>query len=224
MKSLLTSLFTLALAVTGLSQERMILTTEAFNALEVSGNYTVFIRQGPEHEVVAMADDFDDIDWEIEDGTLEISRNSTMNWGNSPEIKLYITVTDIRYIECTGAVTVESKNRIDGRLLSIEATGASTLDLEISVEVLDLEVTGAADITLKGKAVTAQLELTGSSSVSAGDLRVEEMDIECAGAASANVYASSKLRVEAAGAATIYYSGDPEVESDVSIASELIKR
>lgn len=224
MKAFFTILFVSLFSLTSIGQERMILTTSAFDALEIGGSYTVFIRQGNEHEVVALADDFEDISWEIEDGTLRIDRENESVWGESPEIRLYITVTTLREVDLTGAVTLESKNRIDGNTLEIEATGASTITLDLDVSRLSIESTGASDVTLKGKARYAEIELTGASSFAASELEVDNMDIECSGASSANLNVTSSLSVEAHGASTIYYTGDPEVESDVSTASELIKR
>ncbi|NVK28922.1 MAG: DUF2807 domain-containing protein [Flavobacteriia bacterium] len=226
MKHFFTLVFAVLLTTLGMAQERRTLTTEAFTKIEISGSYTVFLRQGPSCEVIAMSDNFDDIEVEVEDGTLSIEHENDMwEWSNNDgETRIYITVQNLSEIEISGAVTLEAKNTIDASNLTVSTSGASEIYLSMDVSNLELESTGASEITLRGKARSAELDLTGASEIYAFDLVVNRMEIETTGASSAQVHVLDVLEVDATGASDIEYKGNPQIESDLSIASSLTKR
>ncbi|KAB2814640.1 head GIN domain-containing protein [Phaeocystidibacter luteus] len=226
MRHFFTLAFAVLLTTLGMAQERRTLTTEEFTKIEISGSYTVFLRQGPSCEVIAMSENFDDIEVEVEDGTLSIAHDNDMwEWSSDDdETRIYITVQNLSDIEISGAVTLESKNTIDATNLTVSTSGASEIYLSIDVSSLDLESAGASEITLRGKARSAEFELMGASEIEAFELIVNRMEIETMGASSARVHVLDTLEVEAMGASDIEYKGDPQIESELSYASSLTKR
>ncbi|GGH74943.1 head GIN domain-containing protein [Phaeocystidibacter marisrubri] len=226
MKRLITLTIALTLSVLAFGQTvRETLEVSTFNRLEVSGAYRVFIRQGPTQEVVAIGseDAIDGLKVEVSNGQLEISTRGFLNTSNS-DVRLFITVTQLKSISISGAVSLEAKNRIDGSDLDIEASGAADMDLKVDMSNVKVSASGAAEINLEGRARSCQIELSGSSSLDAEEWLVSRMSIEISGASSADVHAIETLEVEASGASSVTYRGNPTVDSDISYASSLTKK
>lgn len=226
MKRLITLTIALTLSAIAFGQTiRETIEVSTFNRLEVSGAYTVFIRQGPAQEVVAIGTEsaIDAISIEVNDGQLEISKRGVLNMSNS-DVRLFITVTQMKEISVSGAVTLESKNRIDGSDLEIEASGASSLDLKVDMNNVRINASGASNIDLEGRSRTCQIEMSGSSDLDADEWIVNRMSIEISGASDADVHATETLEVEASGASSVSYRGNPTVDSEVSYASSLTKK
>lgn len=195
----------------------------AFTSIEASGALQLYLRIGETHEVVVVTDkDFQDkVELEVNDGQLEASVDGPM-WGNTPEVKLYITVVELRDLELSGACTFESKNTLKGKYLNIDLTGASEIKVVAEVGLLDIESSGASDIQLAGSASKLTLDLTGASSLKGADLTAAKASVEMSGASSASVHVTESLSYDLSGASSLKLKGSPEIEfKEVSGASEL---
>jgi hypothetical protein len=156
------------------------------------------------------------------------------NYTNS-DIVATVTLPALTKLTVSGA----SQGKINGfkssQDLDISVSGASQLDMNAEATTANLEVTGASKIsgTLKSAAAHLKatgasrmslegsasadcvLEVTGASTMALGEFKMINADISISGASRATIYAEGNLSMEATGASTIKYSGNPTVKSSI---------
>lgn len=202
-------------------QERKV---SAFNELEISGAFNVFLTQGPTQLVIVEADDnlMDDIKTEVFGTTLKIEPRHPIH--NAKSLKIFITVPVLKHIDVSGAVDIETQTKFKQDDLSIEISGATDAKLELELKKLDIRSSGGCDMKLAGIATVLALDCSGAVDFKGFDLLCEEASIEISGAGNAQVNVSKTLKSNVSGAADVRYKGNPEkVWSDVSGAGSIKK-
>jgi len=139
-------------------------------------------------------------------------------------MKVYVTVKDLKRIDVSGAVDINSDGRITVPELSIESSGASDSKLEIVVQKLRLDCSGASKMKFSGSATDVVMDLSGASDIFGFDLLAENYDIDISGAGNAQVNVSKKIHAEISGAGSVKYRGSPtEIDQSVSGAGSIKK-
>lgn len=186
----------------------------------------IYIRQGPEQELVLVAQqkDLDNFEYEVVNGELELSTRGFL-WNQlGAEIEVYITVVNLRSIELSGAVKMESSNLLNPEQLEIELSGASELTLKIETKTLDLDMSGAAKATLEGTAESTDIDLEDASKLTADSLTIKQATLETSGASSATVHVEGMLSINAKDASHVTYSGDSQVDANVRFGAQVTKK
>jgi len=103
-------------------------------------------------------------------------------------------------------------------LNSIEASGVTRIFVKgINTESFNVDCSGASVIKLIGKVVNFDADISGASYLNSKHLIAENVKIDCSGASKAIVNAKSSLSVEASGASSVSFTGNPKVvNTDVS--------
>lgn len=204
---------------------RRTLDVNAFSTISLDNAYHVYIRRGHEQEVVVIGEESDiaRLEANVRDGELSFDRNnrSLLDRANTDEIKIFITVVTLRGIEVSGAVHLESKNRLDVGTFHLEVSGACEIDLELDASHVNVEVSGASDVDLSGRARSSNIEISGASDLDASNLQTNRTELEASGACNVKVYTTDQLTVEASGASDVSYRGNPELDVESSYASSI---
>lgn len=196
---------------------------KAFDEIQVSGAYTIYLTQGNKEKLVIEADEnlMDLIITKVVDGKLKIYNKENIR--NPKIMDIYLTFVDIDEISISGAVEIESMNTFTLNELSLDVSGAAEIFLNIELKELDAELSGASEFEIVGFAKEVVIEISGASELDASDFKVEEMQIEISGAADAKVFATESLEINASGASNIKYRGNPTINQRVSGASSIRK-
>ena len=197
-----------------------------FTELEVSSAFKVILTQGNTEKLLidASEDDMDQIITEVKGSKLIIRLKSSVFNRQIAGITIYLTFNTLTDIDISGAVEVKGTNVMSFNDLEIEASGASTVTLNLSAKKLSCDLSGASSANLVGQAARFDLDLSGSSKLDAREFTARESNIDASGASSAQVNVTEKLKVEGSGASNVRYSGNPAiVVSDLSGASSVKK-
>jgi hypothetical protein len=196
-----------------------------FTEVEAGGAFEIFIRQASTSGVIVEADAeiIDQIVTEVVGSRLKIYfKNRPSNWMRDiDELKIYISVKDLKHLDLSGAVELVSENRISGMDLKLEASGASEVKLELAMQSLNLDLSGASELNLTGSAGTVRLDGSGASDIQAYDLAITDLTVYGSGAIEASVTVSGYLKANVSGACTIRYKGNPKVDIHSSGASSI---
>ncbi len=195
-----------------------------FNAIEVSGAFEVTMTQGSSEALQIEADSevMPDIVTRVVGNTLKIYVDGWQNVRGP--LKAYLTFKDLKSIDVSGAVSIESTDRLQFEQLEFGGSGASEVDLELTATKLMLDLSGASKMVLKGKVDRAVAECSGASKLRLGDLETRDFSFECSGASEAEVWATESLSIECSGASSVRYKGNPEkLTTDASGASSIRK-
>ena len=202
-------------------QERKV---EAFDAIDVSGAFDVLLSQGATQSVFVEADEnlMPIIKTEVVGGTLRIENKKPIH--DSKCLKIYITVPELKKIEISGAVDIETQTKFTETELRIEISGATDAKLDLAVQKLIVSSSGGCKLTVTGMANNFTLDASGAVNVYAYNLLCENVSIDISGAGDAEVNASKEIKADISGAANVKYKGNPaKVWSDVSGAGSMRK-
>ena len=215
----------LAMSFLAQAQEKQDREVTSFSSIDISGAFKVYIRMGDKSALTVVADSkvINDVDHSVNNGELSVEiDNDWWEWNNDHgNIELYITVTKLSEIDLSGACVLKSKNTLTGSDMSIDASGASKIFLDLSCNTVNLDISGASKVTLGGTCQKFNLEASGASAIYAADLQSKIVNLETSGACKAEVNASEHLDIEASGASQVRYKGNPKVTQDTSGASSV---
>ncbi len=187
-------------------QERKV---PSYNAIDVSGTFDIILSQGATQSVTVEADDnlMKIIKTRVEDGKLIIESEKPIQHASS--LKVYITITELKSLELSGAVNAITEGRLTLPELSIEGSGASDSKFDIDVQKLDVDCSGGSKLRFRGMASKVHMEVSGAVDLYAYDLVAEDFHLEISGAGKAQVNVTGELNVDISGAGTVRYKGTP---------------
>lgn len=193
-----------------------------FNRVKLSGGYDVVLTQGSTPSLRIEAEDniLKKIRSEIKDGELEISMDG--HFCKVKAVTVYLTAVTLKAIESSGAVEVRATNKITADDLSLHISGAGEVNMEVEANHLLTSVSGAGELDLKGKAKSHKVKISGAGDMDAVDLIVGKYDINLSGASDCRIYVEDELLVDASGASSITYKGNPSrIKEESSGASSI---
>ena len=195
----------------------------SFNAIEVSGAYTIILCQDSITSLNIEADEnlqkF--ITSKVENNKLIIDSKESLC--PTKHINVYINFPTFKNIEVSGAINVQCVNKLIISEMKLDLSGASELNLNIETQKLDIDCSGAGKLQLSGKAANAKLDCSGASEINAFDLISENFKITSSGAGKAKINVSKHLDVDISGAGTVLYKGSPSVNQEISGAGSVKK-
>jgi len=102
------------------------------------------------------------------------------------------------------------------------ASGAISTTVEaLTGPKFEVDLAGACKLSASGAVSEFRTSSSGASEIQAFDLAADAVVLKLSGAAKADVHAAKSLRVDASGASTVRYRGEPQVESSTSGASSV---
>lgn len=179
-----------------------------FTGIRASSVVNVEITQG---EVCAVtvegpAKELQELKTEVKDGVLSISGANSSDDG---EIKVKVTVKNLRMLDVSSASNTSSVNKITTDSLQIIGAGASSMKLDVQAGSIKTNLSGASTLKISGTTTRLTAVLSGASQLKGYDLATENATLTTSGASSARVNASASLQATSSGASEIHYQGTP---------------
>jgi hypothetical protein len=219
------SLYTLLLLTSLLSckaQKLEVRELAGFDKIKVSGFITVLFRTSDTNsvKVSAKASEIEKVLTRVENSTLIISTEETLK----SEIIVYVAQSTLSRIETIGTSKLKSLNQIKTDSIELNATGVSSIKLDIDAVKVYCYEDGAASIILEGNTNGLTAELSGAASLKAYKLVSKNASVNTSGAANARINVSEKLRASASGASDIKIKGDLKEYSAAASSAATISR
>ena len=141
-------------------------------------------------------------------------------------IEFAITSPNLRQLTVYGASKIETaENQVLAQpALTLNLNGAAEADLLLNVQTLSVDAKGASKLDLEGQANQAHITIAGAGEVEAEDFLVQTMHINCAGASKAEVNVARELWAQAAGASHITYKGTPRIKQSMAVGGSVIRK
>ena len=177
----------------------------SFDEIKVSNSMELIIRQGEKQTIVVKSNGniLDQLEAKVRGRRLEIE----LKQGNyhDVDIKVYVTLPNIKYIGGNGASKVEMSSFNHLKELKLDFSGATefhAVGQESNIDRLLVEISGAG-------------ELDGFL------MKCRRVDLDLSGASSCEVYATERLNIDISGASEVRYKGEPQLTQDASGASSV---
>ena len=141
-------------------------------------------------------------------------------------IEFAITSPNLRQLTVYGASKIATaENQVLAQPnFALDLNGAAEADLLLNVQTLSVDAKGASKLDLEGQANQAHITIAGAGEVEAEDLVAQVMHINCAGASKAEVNVARELWAQTAGASKISYHGNPTIKQKLAVGGSLIIR
>jgi hypothetical protein len=198
---------------------------EAFTGVKVSTGIDLFIKQGDNETISVEADENlqDYIVTEVRDGVLNVY--TEVNIRSAERKRVYITVKELNSARTSSAGDIIGETPIKSDRLTLSASSAGNIKLEVNAKEIKTDISSSGDITLSGEADILDADLSSAGDLNAYDLKVREADISVSSAGDADINVSEKITARASSAGDINYKGDPKyVDAHTSSAGGIHKR
>ncbi len=197
-----------------------------FTGVDVSSAIHLYVKQDSSFSVKVETDD--NIQSYVlikQDGnTLRIMQAENANLDATGKIKVYVSAPLINTLDASGACKIIGENVLTATdEINVDVSGASSAELELKAPEVSGEMTGASDLRLKGQTKDLRIKGSGASHAYCYSLLSETAEVDVAGASSADVFASVKLKAEASGSSHVRYKGNAAVNQSTSGAGSVKK-
>ena len=110
-------------------------------------------------------------------------------------------------------------------LVDLDLSGASSGNVTgIKTDSMEVEISGASKIKLDGEVKSLKAIASGASKIDAENLKAQEVKADASGASTVTVTAANEADLNASGASTVYYGGDPKNLKQNSSGASSIKK
>lgn len=195
---------------------------KGFNAIDVSGNFQVNVKQGAYSVKLDIPEELVDyIEVVVKNEELKIyyrkmpAKIKNVFGRDKRTTIVDISLPQVEDMSISGAgeliaLDLESSN------LDVSCSGASKVSISGEFGALDLDCSGASKGIVSGNAVKFKLDASGASSVDALELQSISASVDASGASKASVSVSERLILKATGASKIDYRSNDDTMLQVN--------
>ena len=195
-------------------------TVIGFTRVVFSGEGNLQIEQGAAEELIVTAEDnlLPYILTEVQGGILQIRTQRNVDLRPSLPIEYHLTVISLESVMLSGVADITVSDLITPQLsLTLSGVGNVTVT-NLDADVLDVVFSGEGNFAISGTVNLQRLNVTGLGDYDARDLTSLDAVISIVGNVNqtATVRVSDMLTVTILGNGTVFYIGDPFVDSNIT--------
>jgi hypothetical protein len=196
---------------------------ESFASIDARDALTIEVKQGAYFDIEARGDRRN-----LNDLVVRKSGNTLLlyfdEWENRQH-ETYVTIIlpTLTNVSFSGATNAEIEGFDSENTFSLSLSGASIASVNSHAQEMVLDLSGASVLQISGSTQQYNAKISGASSLKAFGLTSTTASLSVSGASSARVTVSEQLQAIVNGASNVIYRGNPQIESDVTDSSSLIK-
>jgi hypothetical protein len=183
-----------------------------FDKVLLTHVYNANVKKGEEYSIILRVDDnieeFVSV-YQLAD-KLHFSLDSENNY-SEVTLEVDITMPDIEMLELSGATHAKLQGFSFDHSLSIDLSGASSVNGSIDVSELQAQLSGASSIYLTGSGEIVDLSVSGASFVDLANFSGINGYVSMSGASNGKVNLEETLQVQLSGTSQLWYAGNPQV-------------
>lgn len=204
--------------------QQMEFAPENFHSLEFNSYFKVFLIQGDENKfrVEGTAKRIKDLVWEVDNGVLRFKSKGKFSWtkpGKS-DLKLYITVKELKLIKANQTCEIESLNTLSGDELGIvfaDKLNLAKLDVMYNTVFYWNNFPCGGKLELSGSCTHLKIWNFALMQIDALDLDAENALVENSSKGDCKVWVEKEMEYGIFGEGNIYLKGSPAlVPKDVT--------
>ncbi len=207
MKNILTvSALVIALGAQAQTTEKR--SISAFNKIDASGATSISFKTSPELSlsVEADAEEIRNVETYVKNNVLVIKTKGDFKH----PVKINVSAATFKELHLSGASSFVAAGEIKTDSISIESSGASSVNMALVTKAAHMKIAGASNINLSGTTQRFYAKLDGASTLKAFDFKSAIATVNASGASTAKVFASQKLSSDCSGASNVTFKGAPK--------------
>ncbi len=189
-----------------ITDERVV---EPFTGVSAGSVFKVYLSQGDTYALTIKAPEehLEHIETEVKDKVLHISYAHRTR--NLRDLEAHITAPSFSFLNASGATSFESVHPLTAETLTLNVSGASSMNLDLETVVLNTTVSGASGVNLRGSAEKHRLIASGVSTIRAFGLETKETKVTSSGTSNVQINVLESIQAEASGTSSINVRGNP---------------
>jgi hypothetical protein len=183
-----------------------------FDKLVLTHVYNANIRQGQDFSIILKVDD--NIEQYVSIYQLGEKLYFTLDSENNySEVTLEaeIVMPDVKMLELSGATHAKLEDFTSDNSLSVYLSGASSVIGDVEVKNLHSQLSGASSIYLTGSGEIVDVSVSGASYVDLADFIGINGYVSMSGASNGKINVEESLQVELSGTSQLWYAGNPQL-------------
>jgi hypothetical protein len=191
---------------------------EDFTSVEAQSGFSVEVIRSDNFSVEITTDDNiqEQIRVKQSGDTLTIGLKS-IGGRISVTLEAKITMPELRGISLSGGSQADITGFNSRQDLSVELSGGSRLNGDITADDTDFDLSGGSRVELVGAADDLSVNSSGGSQLFLENFTVDDADINISGGGRATVNVNGSLDVNLSGGSRVLYTGEPtEIDSTLS--------
>lgn len=185
-----------------------------FNALEVAGDFEVFITSGAATESVKVEANEnlqEHITIEKSGNTLAIKMKGNININGNETTKVYISTKEIIDYKVAGDAIIQLENELVANKINLELAGDGQIIGMVDVQEITATIAGDSELNFSGQVDNFALKIAGDGQVRDYDLVCDKLEVDLAGDSEVFVTVMGTISVTAAGDSVLHFKGTGEV-------------
>ncbi|TFH27653.1 MAG: DUF2807 domain-containing protein [Bacteroidia bacterium] len=191
---------------------------ETFSGIGIGVHADVYYTPGNTHEIriEGEAEDVEDLITEVEDGFLTLKYE---DWRiHRSKLTIHITSKELEAVKMSGSGMFASAEAVTSDEMEIAISGSGNIVFsKLTADEVGVKISGSGDVLLdSGNSDEMDLKISGSGQLKAETFDVNEFSAAISGSGGARITAKEELEVKISGSGSVYYHGNPRVNSTSS--------
>lgn len=184
---------------------------EPFDKIEVFGNIDVEVKQSNKEtlKLKAYKVEQDKISIKVVDKTLKVRLNSKL-FDEDVKVKVYVTYKELIGIRSDASAEIRVINIIEGNSLTAEAANGGRLLMKVKLDSVEMRLFQGSHIDISGTSTKQRSSVNTGSTLSATDLKCDEVIIKMNTKAKAEIVANKKIEAKVNSYSTLSIFGNPQ--------------
>lgn len=196
-----------------------------FDGIRLLSVASVFVEQGAGEQVTVRAEDnvISHIQTEVVGGVLEITTESGVSFENVGPIQVLVTARNLIRLELDGVGEIHAM-ALGFEALQLALSGTGNLRLsDVDGDRIEARMDGVGAVSIGGRVTEQVVEVFGVGDYKAKKLHSTRANVRVHSLGSATVRVSQHLAATVRGSGSVYYYGNPVVESSVTGSGQVVQ-
>jgi len=186
---------------------------------EMSGIVNIQIANEFKVEVSAQRNILDVLQTHVVNGVLHIDFKDFVRVKSHEDLLINITVPTANYLRLSGSGDMNVHGDLATNSLEVKMSGSGNvyIDKAVVADRIDADMSGSGNINiLNGSAINLDLKISGSGKIEFPGVAAENAVTHTSGSGDMKLLVSKKLDATISGSGSIYYHGNPIINTKIS--------
>jgi len=188
--------------------------TSSFNAIQLSIGAEINITQSPIYTVKITTSEnlMKLIKTDVSGNTLYIGMKKKTCIRKQNDIKIAITLPQLKKIDISGSGDVTVRGKIVTDDLDIQISGSGNVEMDsLYASSCSVSISGSGNVTLAGSEIinNQTIKISGSGNINMFDLPAKKIDAKISGSGDIRIHCLDELIAKISGSGDIIYKGNP---------------
>lgn len=195
-----------------------------FRGIKAAEGIDVYLKKGDKEalRVEVTGVDLKNVLTEVSGSYLKIHMEDG-NYRNKT-VKVYVTYVEVDKLSASSAANIFSESIIKTKSLSVSASSAGTVDVQVDVDSFEASASSAGDVQVKGTAKSVDITASSAGEVDAYELEADNVSVGVSSAGSAKVHAIKSIEARASSGGSVRYRGNPDRSNTHSSSGGSVKK